>query len=743
MIVNKNVNQIDRSGGIERVQGTIAISSKSFRVISDGLYKNKPYTIVRELCCNALDSHVAASQQGLIPADKQFELHLPTAMEPYLEVRDYGVSMTPEFMMGTFSQFFNSTKTETNDQIGAMGLGSKSPLSYVESFIIKCWSGKTLNTYVVFWNEQDTPEINRLAEEPSSEPRGVAVRLDVQMRDMDSFRNAAIRQLQFFPIKPLLTGERVEFSVIKPVFSGKNWQINEPGNDNGVNAILGPVAYQVDAESLSNLTAVERDIFKLNNFVMHFNIGELDVIASREGLSYTKKTIQAIRQVFANFIGEIKENLKKELDASQNKYEARQTYRKMLKIFPNNFVQGLGLMFRGELMSKISHGNFVIGCRCDHTRKSYQYHHPDIKFVEGVVQVYDTEGSRVIKSSRETGESFDMRSFDDNDIYNKNIFFDDGTLTAADKDRRCRAYAKELNANRSYYTPGSSEVILLTCDEENLKLLQDIVDNGREVRKVSELDQVEPVKRSKTATSATMYPNLWADAARRSGRTTTHTPVEFDSNVGGLYLYRDSHQIFYGDESMTVSNLMEMLGSDFYSKVVNQPVALVSKTKIAEFRANPKCVDFFKFLHDYFIDKFKNGDEELQAFMMQVEWSNNNDRKQNPGVNFSTALNRNIKRLPDCLFTQRMQEASALNIKSNAFDYYKQLNAVIRNWGNFTKYKWLTTAGLNRYHEINAELLDHYPMIDMITNSFGHRFAPDDGNINDLARYLKRIDNIK
>ena len=38
-------------------------SAKAFNILSSGLYANKIRAIVRELSCNAVDSHVAAGKQ--------------------------------------------------------------------------------------------------------------------------------------------------------------------------------------------------------------------------------------------------------------------------------------------------------------------------------------------------------------------------------------------------------------------------------------------------------------------------------------------------------------------------------------------------------------------------------------------------------------------------------------------------------------------------------------------------------
>jgi hypothetical protein len=102
---------------------SIKATAKSFNILSSGLYANKIRAIIRELSCNAVDSHVAAGK-----ADVPFDVYLPTALEPFFRIRDYGTGLDHEQVTNIYTTYFESTKTGSNDFIGALGLGSKSPL---------------------------------------------------------------------------------------------------------------------------------------------------------------------------------------------------------------------------------------------------------------------------------------------------------------------------------------------------------------------------------------------------------------------------------------------------------------------------------------------------------------------------------------------------------------------------------------------------------------------------------------
>jgi hypothetical protein len=87
MILNSTPdNQAILSNVAETGEFRIRNSSKAFGILSSGLYSNKIKAIIRELSCNAVDSHVAADKK-----DVPFTIHLPTKLEPWFSIRDYGL----------------------------------------------------------------------------------------------------------------------------------------------------------------------------------------------------------------------------------------------------------------------------------------------------------------------------------------------------------------------------------------------------------------------------------------------------------------------------------------------------------------------------------------------------------------------------------------------------------------------------------------------------------------------------
>ena len=177
-------------------------SAKAFNILSSGLYANKIRAIIRELSCNAVDSHVAAGKSSV-----PFDVHLPNQLEPWFSIRDYGTGLSHEQVTNIYTTYFESTKTNSNEFIGALGLGSKSPFSYTDNFTVTAVQNGKKGIYSAFINEQGVPSIALMMEEETTDPNGVEVRFAVEDRyDFDKFRSEARHVYEYFKLRPVISG---------------------------------------------------------------------------------------------------------------------------------------------------------------------------------------------------------------------------------------------------------------------------------------------------------------------------------------------------------------------------------------------------------------------------------------------------------------------------------------------------------------------------------------------------------
>ena len=292
-------------------------SAKAFKILSDGLYSNKIRAIIRELSCNALDSHVGAGK-----AEVPFEVHLPTVLEPWFAVRDFGMGLDGHQVVNIYTTYFESTKTDSNAFIGALGLGSKSPFSYTENFTVTAIKGGIKRIYSAFINEAGVPSIAEMGEELTDEGNGVEVKFSVTERyDYQSFRNEARQVFEWFENKPIITGvDSFEHGTIS--YKEKNIV---PGvhatNSRQCVAVMGNIPYP-----LNNVPEAQKHFGSLASLldcglVLEFEIGEIDFAASREQLSYIPLTLNSIRKKLEELNANLAIHLAKKADAIVNEWE--------------------------------------------------------------------------------------------------------------------------------------------------------------------------------------------------------------------------------------------------------------------------------------------------------------------------------------------------------------------------------------------------------------------------------------
>lgn len=301
MILNENLSSPVLSNGVgESKKMGILANGKVFKIISDTLYQNKIGSCVRELSCNSVDGMKKAGR-GDIP----FDLHVPTVFEPWFAVKDTGVGMSHDTVMNVFANYFASTKDQSNDEIGGFGLGAKTPFCYTDSFIVvSIFDGKR-TTYSFMMNEQGEPTGTVLGEEDCSEHNGVEVRFDVEQNDIHKFSNEIRNQLRFFAVKPNLSTPNIEIDEVEYLNNGVDFpRMRVPENLRGLWVVQGGVGYPLNYQLIQDkLTDSERTFFRINdNLVMHFNIGEIEVIPSREAISYGKSTIDNIKNLIASAV---------------------------------------------------------------------------------------------------------------------------------------------------------------------------------------------------------------------------------------------------------------------------------------------------------------------------------------------------------------------------------------------------------------------------------------------------------
>jgi hypothetical protein len=317
---NAPVNEAVLSNVGEIGEFRIRNSAKAFSILSSGLYANKIKAIIRELSCNAVDSHVAAGN-----ADTPFEVHIPNSLEPHFSIRDFGTGLTHEQVSQIYTTYFESTKTNSNAFIGALGLGSKSPFSYTDNFTVTAIKDGIKGIYSAFINGEGVPSIALMMTEQTDEPSGVEVKFSVNERfDFSKFKEEAASVYRYFKVQPTIKGcadFRItprEYDTID-LIPGVNVYKESGRYNTPSRAIMGNIAYPIE---VPNATQLGELAGLLNcGLEIHFGIGEVDFQASREGLSYIPQTVDAIKAKLAAVNAQLAKHIALEADKIPNAWD--------------------------------------------------------------------------------------------------------------------------------------------------------------------------------------------------------------------------------------------------------------------------------------------------------------------------------------------------------------------------------------------------------------------------------------
>jgi hypothetical protein len=333
MKVQAQVQTVERIGidPNEESEFGLAVTPEAFEILSSGIYTDPITAVIRELSCNAYDSNVAVGKK-----DEPFEIHLPNQLEPWFSVKDNGLGLSDDQVRGKknpktgkrenglFITYFASTKREdteqvlANDQIGAKGLGSKSPYAYSDAFEVVTRYGGVRRTYSVFKNEKLIPTIVILHEADTDECNGVEVKLAIRSNDFQSFADKAAEALKHFPVQPEVKGRaRFEFNKLPADrFEGDGYYTSNGYryDSDKFTAVMGHVPYRVDISKITGRLGVRDceflDSYKITAF---FPIGTLETAASREEVRYDDRSSEnlcdAIRKARTDFIEKTDEEM--------------------------------------------------------------------------------------------------------------------------------------------------------------------------------------------------------------------------------------------------------------------------------------------------------------------------------------------------------------------------------------------------------------------------------------------------
>ena len=146
---------------------SLEINEMVFKSILDNLYTNLPLAVVREICCNAMDSHLVARNYS------PFFVQKPTVENPFFIVRDFGTGLSKEDVFKYLNTLLSSNKKTQIDLTGQYGLGSKAVLAFNEEYKVISYFQGICYEFLFKRINKGIPTLTLLSETSTSEPNGI------------------------------------------------------------------------------------------------------------------------------------------------------------------------------------------------------------------------------------------------------------------------------------------------------------------------------------------------------------------------------------------------------------------------------------------------------------------------------------------------------------------------------------------------------------------------------------------
>jgi hypothetical protein len=319
-----NETEFKHTGNLIGEEVKMSFDENSLDFLADvliNLYSDKELAVIREYSTNARDSHIAAGQT------RPIEISTPNYLSYNFKVKDYGIGLSKDDIYNIYSKYGASTKRETNQQVGMLGLGCKAALTYCDGFnIVSVKDGIKINV-IVERSENGGGQMSILSETKTNEPNGVEIIVPVSKNN--GFAKKCRDFFQFWSEDEVLVDgkppSRPELrKVTDRIYLKQNLSYYEKSY-----VVMGGVSYEIDTNQI-----------KLPpGFIAYVDIGEVSFTPSREYLHYTQKTKNTLERLHNEYSDNILKAIQAEIDNENSKFEIARIFDKWKKT-----LQGHGII---------------------------------------------------------------------------------------------------------------------------------------------------------------------------------------------------------------------------------------------------------------------------------------------------------------------------------------------------------------------------------------------------------------
>lgn len=328
-----SVQTVSTVSGTAEVMGIDAAGMGTVLSILSNMYSDGSLAVVREYSSNALDSHVEAGNPDPILITS------PSHFNPVLTVQDFGTGLSRDEVLNVYAKYGASTKRNTDEQIGAFGIGAKSAFTVGTQFTVTAVKDGFETIALFALNENGAPTVNIISyREDILEPNGVKV--EVGVKDVDGVNRAIKRLFSTWKTGTVLVDGVEPVSVwndLSPLADDIHlgWRVDKYNEqDPAWVVVMGGVPYNIPRAVNGTLSGRPYQISQQvssSYAKVYFTvpIGAVDITPSREELRVTTKTTDTINELITRFAGLIGPWVSEQISGAGSYIEALVQYRKM------------------------------------------------------------------------------------------------------------------------------------------------------------------------------------------------------------------------------------------------------------------------------------------------------------------------------------------------------------------------------------------------------------------------------
>lgn len=314
------------------------------------VYRDNAEAVLREYAANGWDSHVAAG------VGRPIEITLPTLFNPVLTIRDFGLGLSKNDVATLYTSYGRSTKQNDDSQIGAFGIGSKCGFGLSPQFTVVGVKDGWRTVALCSLDANGFPSARILSHEPTEDGNGVAIQITVPDHEAVA-RAATVLFGTWTPGSVKIDGEMPPsiYEDTLEVAGGMHAAYASRGGH--LSVVMGNVAYRASQSLLrqaadgqgssvrETLSLVGRGL----RLWAEVPMGAVDITPSRDDLSNTDRTINALRVIAQTYTENLRPALARTIDAEPTPMEASLRLREFRGLVPG--FESKGAEWRGQRLA--------------------------------------------------------------------------------------------------------------------------------------------------------------------------------------------------------------------------------------------------------------------------------------------------------------------------------------------------------------------------------------------------------